>query len=294
MYLSDISLLKHPIFYIYNFIIFYTFILYFCDIKKIEFLIVFFKLTVFFLFFFTLLFFDGGSLRQHGGFNNPNQLGLAALILLCILYFVRPNDFLSLKNIPFVLMCIVCSILSFSLTSIVCCLSLIVYFLLFLDKNDSLYKKLVTYIIIFIIFVFLLYLVTQLESLVNSFESRFSVIGRKIEEAYEVRGYSRLVNYYQYLIFGAAESGFYRYNVRDFEIHSLFAGLLFSYGLFGFSIFVMFLVSIHKKFIFKEWFIILLPMLYSLTHFTFRDTGLWLFWAVLLIMYRMRLSNQSI
>jgi len=63
----------------------------------------------------------------------------------------------------------------------------------------------------------------------------------------EVRGYLRIIQYPQYLFFGAGQGMDERFdNINGYEVHSSFAGVLFYYGFFGSVLFFLFLWNLFK------------------------------------------------
>src|SRR2546422_1043712 len=58
------------------------------------------------------------------------------------------------------------------------------------------------------------------------------------EESMEMRGYDRMTNHPQYLLFGAGEGAYYRFqSAWPRELHSSYGTLLFCYGIFGTALF---------------------------------------------------------
>lgn len=96
------------------------------------------------------------------------------------------------------------------------------------------------------------------------------------------RGYGRLIDYYEYLIFGAGQGLDIRFNDRGTEIHSTWVGLLFYYGLIGISLFLTFILAIFKKLNFSQFFIFLGPVFYGFSTLGFRTPIFWIFLATAL------------
>lgn len=280
---NDIEMIKYPIFYIYNFLIFVSIISFLSNTSNSsDVLLRYLLISVISTFVLTVVTYDPNLLRQKGGFNNPNQLGFASLMLASCLYVLLLDKLFTKRYIWAFFLCFICSVLSFSLTSIVSVLTLFIVVNFIPERGESLSKtrKIISLTSLFFGFLFIFLMFSQFDSIIDAFNTRLSLVDRKIAEAYEVRGYSRLVDFYDYLYLGAAEGGFERFNVHNFEIHSMFAGVLFSYGFPGFIIFSVFLISIFYRLNFKMKIIFMLPLLYSLTHFILRDTNVWFFWAL--------------
>src|SRR5690606_25026545 len=90
----------------------------------------------------------------------------------------------------------------------------------------------------------------------DKFTERFSLDENTDPEKFTERGYERLWEYPQYLIYGAGEGAHWRfmdvlYAERSIgggrEIHSGLASVLFSYGIFGFALFAGFIYAIFRK-----------------------------------------------
>src|SRR5699024_4236800 len=97
------------------------------------------------------------------------------------------------------------------------------------------------------------------------------------------RGYQRIFDYPQYLLFGAGEG----YSARiggGIELHSLPGTVLFSYGIIGATIFIFLMIRII--FLMKFHVLLLLGVfLYNLSHNGLRFTILWVVIAIIIAFY---------
>jgi hypothetical protein len=89
-------------------------------------------------------------------------------------------------------------------------------------------------------------------------------------------------NHPEYLIFGAGEGGYNRFDtfIEDHEMHSSFGTIVFCYGIPGTILFIMFVFSLLKK---LPWYYVLysLPLFsYGVTHMGLRFT---IFWVALMM-----------
>lgn len=113
---------------------------------------------------------------------------------------------------------------------------------------------------------------------------RFTEVGSFT--SFEGRGYDRIWKFPEFLVFGAGESVFERWQDKSWfllEIHSTFGGILFSYGLFGFSLFGIFLFQVIRQLHSKVNVILLgAPMLYSFATYNLRNSMFWISVTVLL------------
>jgi hypothetical protein len=114
-------------------------------------------------------------------------------------------------------------------------------------------------------------------------ESRLDLVESSTTEDYLTdRGIERLIEHPRYLIAGAGEGGYGRFHHAKLEVHSSAATLLFSYGLFGTGLFLLFLrwLSIATG---PQLLVMMVPALsYSLFHQGLRARPFWLMLAVAL------------
>ena len=94
-----------------------------------------------------------------------------------------------------------------------------------------------------------------------------------IESQLQVRGYLRILDFPQYLLFGAGQGLDDRFN-SPYEIHSSLVSILFYYGLVGL---ILFLVAVYKLFKNKMNILLLSPIfIYGLFTFGLRAPYFWL------------------
>ena len=99
---------------------------------------------------------------------------------------------------------------------------------------------------------------------------------------WQYRGYDRISNHPEYLVFGAGEGGYNRFDtfIENHEIHSSFGTIVFCYGIPGTVLFILFILSLLKK---LPWFYLVysLPLFaYGVTHMGLRFT---IFWVALMM-----------
>ena len=95
---------------------------------------------------------------------------------------------------------------------------------------------------------------------------------------WEYRGYDRITNHPYYLVFGAGEGGYNRFDtfIEGHEMHSSVGTIIFCYGIPGTVLFIMFILSLLKR---LPWyyFIYSLPLFaYGITHMGLRFTIFWI------------------
>ncbi|WP_339696704.1 hypothetical protein [uncultured Roseivirga sp.] len=110
---------------------------------------------------------------------------------------------------------------------------------------------------------------------------------------WEYRGYDRITNHPEYLVFGAGEGGYNRFDtyITNHEMHSSFGTIAFSYGIPGTALFIMFIFSLLKK---LPWYYLIysLPLFaYGVTHMGLRFT---IFWVALMMFPIIRMERMKV
>ncbi|MDA3902772.1 MAG: hypothetical protein PF441_04895 [Desulfuromusa sp.] len=108
-------------------------------------------------------------------------------------------------------------------------------------------------------------------------QSRLSQVD--VEEQAVNRGYTRFVDYPEYLFLGAGEGAEVRFDSRETEIHSTWAGLLFYYGIPGLLLMLFFILRIVKSLSLSQKLIFAAPLLYSFSTLGYRTPIFWVFLA---------------
>lgn len=230
-------------------------------------------------------------------FNNPNQLGYYALLSGSLVAY--GNRYVRLNGIV-----LIAFFLAFFNVTVISASKAAVVGAVFLSALLLLDHGLLRFRQLSIILVFTVglgyYFFTSNEYAKTTLEytiARFETIGESKDDSYEGRGYDRIVNNPEYMVFGASEGGYYRFNtlLEAGEIHSTFGTVIFSYGILGFILFVRFLFKVTGTTILNI--LYLLPvLLYSITHHGLRSTFFWVFLALIYILGRPvihKLSKQN-
>ena len=110
-----------------------------------------------------------------------------------------------------------------------------------------------------------------------------------IEQA-DIRGYTRLLENPEYLLLGAGQGLDTRFVAQGNEIHSTPAGILFYYGIAGFSSFIVILYSVASGLRTYEKLIFFAPIFYSFSTFGFRTP---IFWVYLGVFYVVAIKNRA-
>ena len=220
------------------------------------------------------------NLRPSIFFNNPNQLAYFALLMISVMtiFYIRYNFNKLVYYITF--LCSTYLVLysgSRGALSIILLILPIIFFKR-IDKKD---------IIIFFSLIILTPVILNtnfIKEKINLIMIRNATSLLKNSSEIENRGYDRVYSYPKYLIYGAGEGKYERFDDNEIplEIHSGFVTILFSYGILGFLIFIRFFYNIIKDNFKINIFILMPVILYNLTHNGFRAP---LFWGLLAFIY---------
>ena len=228
--------------------------------------------------------FHGVGKRATGTFNNPNQLGYWALLLMACLAVVkeraplRPLDILALGAGFYVLM------LSLSKAASISGTVLILLIIAFCRLQRA--SGLVLSVLLVLGLVFQIAtggLVERFMSFepVTNLEHRLSGLGKQEDDSLFHRGYIRLIQNPQYLAFGAGEGGFERLtqdaDMQSKELHSTLGTVLMSYGLIGLGLFATLMLAIFGRAPAASIAYLVPVMMYSVTHMGLRFSEFWVF-----------------
>ena len=277
---QDVVFLKYPVAMTLNAIIYFGVITFLIKddlsgflIDKLSSLILLILLMLILLWFFGLGEYRFNP-RYNGFFNDPNQMAFFVLCSSAIACLFSKN-FLQYLIIIFCALFLVT--LTMSRSGLLGISFLFMSFLLYFWKNN--YKSII-YVIFFSITFFAL-LIFNLDLLINnsliqSYIDRTS--NTSLDEQADIRGYTRIINYSDYLLFGAGQGLDNRFGL-DVEIHSTWAAFLFYYGIFGFSFFMYIIIKIFINLNIKQKLLFLAPLMYSFSTFGARTIVFWIFIA---------------
>lgn len=222
--------------------------------------------------------------RQTAGFNNPNQLGYFSLLSLSLLLFT--SQYRKTKPSWLIIGIAMSAILCFSSLSkaaIISFTGMLGFYIFSKSKDKDLKRKVVTVIIISsIVFIFLYYYtdIIKTNALYLSVERRINSIGLDSDDNLVGRGYDRIFKHPEYLLFGAGEGEYSRFNNYNMEFHSTLGNILVSYGLIGLSLFISIIIISIKNDGFYTWYIIFFILIYGLTHNGVRNSMFWMLLAL--------------
>jgi len=294
-YLVDWDVAFQALFYVYNFLVVWALVVLASYDRErwrrvLASALVFACLVMLVMF---VLRFDPGRLRQTAGFNNPNQLGYYSLLFFCAGIVLYGKN--AWKSVPFwflaattVLMLPFAASLGAAAGFGVALLGALIYF-----GWRRLIRFMARALIVLLVLV-VAFVASGLDVQIrNQVEARLAVADSKIENLFDERGYSRILEYPQYIIVGAGEGARYRFGPRhSHELHSTLGTVLFSYGIPGLTTFLAMIWFVGRRQNAASWFLLVAPLVYSLTHHGLRTT---LYWILLFLawMYGYRWKVHS-
>jgi len=289
------SFAVNSLFYVFNILLFYsTYLLYIkgdIDANLIRNSILASLLIQFFLLLQSGLDF---SQRQMLFFNNPNQLGYYAIASLNIYFILGVNEVKNrdlvetIKSILVYLLSFILLVFSSSKAALASYF-LIISYILYIEfvERVNLSKLLMASIGLVAILFFISSNMDTIDKIVEHTElfNRTVHAGQESDDSLAGRGYDRITLYSQYLFLGAGEGYFDRFILSHHhgELHSTPANILFSYGVIGSLLFLIFFTNFFDFYISKVLFFMSPVLLYGLTHNGIRSPLFWIALALSLI-----------
>ena len=285
-FLNNDRLLKHSLYYIFNFCVFLYVLSVFKQNPHVlnRFTYWALALSIIFETIYAPLFGEVELLRNLGSFNNPNQLAYWSLLSMAILIILKRDQKFTLFDFALFGMCIFLQSLSLSKAGMI--LTVLMCGIIFFLPNTPQQGRI---LLLIGIFLFGFWQLTNPEALLQKVQqidqfskvtARIENIGQERDDSAEGRGYDRLLKFPHYMIFGAGEGAFFRFGVGAQEIHSGIATLLFSYGITGFLFFSLFLWTIFQKLPRRYLLLLGVIFLFGIPHQNIRFTYFWVFLAL--------------
>lgn len=272
------SFLMFPLYYIYNALIFLAALVLYRRHGEL-----FLRVTVFAVtatVFVQIL--SSIALRTSGGrgtlfFNNPNQLGYYALLAATLIALTHRRLQLRLVTSSLALVC--CGCLAMISASRAAAGGVAVLLVLMLFSNPK---------ILVAVCLAGAAVVSGVGPVADAIEaSQDRVLNRSARSEatfFQERGYDRIWRNQQYLVLGAGEGGLSRFDetayVKGMEIHSSAGTILFSYGIVGALLFLVFTWRLIRGARARLVITLLPPLLYTGAHQGLRFTMLWVVLAV--------------
>ena len=233
-----------------------------------------------------------GSSRETIFFNNPNQLGGYAIASLAILLVL--SEKININKFLFITIIIMCFILAAFSLSKAALFSLIIILPLYFIFSRTNYKirNIPANILLFSLIIISFIVVIPNDSelfkdipLVTNVQERISSTGEQSDDNLLGRGYDRIINSPQYIVFGAGEGENDRFKsvLSGKEIHSTIGNILFSYGIIGFTLFITWVLYVIYQQRMAQIIPIIVLFIYGLSHNGIRDTLLWILITIVFV-----------
>jgi hypothetical protein len=272
------SFLLYPLYYIYNALIFLIALVLYRRYGDLFLRVTLFAVIVMiFLQVVSSVVLRSTAARGAVFFNNPNQLGYYALLAATLIALTQRRLQLRLVTASLALVCCGCLALFAASRAAAGGIAILLVFLLFSNP-----KILVAACIAAVA------VVSGVGPIANAIEaSQDRVLARGNPSGasfFEERGYDRIWRNEQYLLLGAGEGGLSRFDdtahVKNMEIHSSVGTILFSYGIVGSILFLVFTWRLIRRARARLAILLLPPLLYAGAHQGLRFTMLWVVLAI--------------
>lgn len=220
--------------------------------------------------------------RETGSFNNPNQLAYWSLLSATILVMLRAERGLSYLELGAI------GVLGLLQTMALSKAGIITYslflFVLFFSPYLSNGKRILLSIgaaVMLVAAIFYMEVNLTEVAFIDQAYERVTSIGQEADDTPEARGYGRLIEFPEYVLLGAGEGAFARFDAAHVkELHSGLATIIFSYGIIGTLFFLTFFLLIYNK---RSIFVLALfapIILFGVSGQNFRFSHFWIYLAV--------------
>lgn len=286
--IGELLLLKSSFYYIYSFFLMLAFYTKLKD-QKFTNLLVYALCISLVLQFLLWPFISGQGVRTMMFFKNPNQLSFWAFSMLIISYLIHRLS--STKTYLLYALLLLSTFFIFISASKSGLAGAIIFWVYFFSKSA---KQLALLATLSIVVIAILFSTDRINfnnvAFINNVVDR--ITEKKVSgiSSLEDRGYDRITNYPQYLLFGAGEGEYKRFGYR-IELHSTLFNILFSYGFIGLFLFGYALFQIIHKSPINAKVLLFTVILYTLAHMTLRSP---LFWISLLLIHQLKYQSLKL
>lgn len=228
-----------------------------------------------------------GGYREKLFFNNPNQLGYYALLSAGIIAFAyqraRMPILIAASSLAITTLFAASSLSKAALigTAVTACVA-------------ALRKPVLLVVTAAIVLGGMS--VKSSDELAQRVRFRMTDMGQQSDDTLEGRGYLRIEMHPQYLVFGAAEVGHDRHGDFGGELHSSWATVLFSYGVVGLGLLLLFFWRALRLMRFADVLFLVPVIWYGMTHQGLRFRLFWVFIALVSVVAfheRARAAQQA-
>lgn len=238
------------------------------------------------------IFFPGRGARSTSFFNNPNQLGYYAVVMLTVCILCK-SELGKWKRMIIFIVALWAMAASLSKAAILAGFGLMLAYI-FWGQRKKTYKQFAICATLIVVFCVAIYVIFYSEnSFIVSNNSlyaiRYRILNMRNERDSNLisgRGYGRIFELGVNFIWGMGEGGYERFiSMHGLEVHSTFVSLFTCYGLLGLGGYIYIFakcIGKHKKA--RDNLVLLLGLfLYSITHNGIRNTLVWLILAVVFL-----------
>ncbi len=275
---EDILILRSSVYYLYSF---FMILFLYSKIKEDSFLLFTFKalvLTAVIQIGLYPLIVDQGE-RTQLFFSNPNQLALYGLCMLIISNIIA--ECIKIKLIYVLFVSGIFTMLIIISASRSAAVGVILFWLFFFVKSRKHVLVLATAILITIAAISITGKFDPNKfTTINYVFERLTVQNNTYNQGLDGRGFNRIIEFPQYLLFGAGEGKYARFGSR-IELHSTFYSILFCYGIIGLGLFMIAIFTLFKGFNKQVIILFLVLALFAQVHMALR---LPIFWITLLFL----------
>jgi hypothetical protein len=274
------SFVLYPLYYLYNALLFLVAIVLYRRYGDL-----FLRVTVFvvtasvFLQVLSSLVFRSSAARGSVFFNNPNQLGYFALLAATLIALTHRRLRLRMLTSSIALVC--CGYLALVSASRAAAGGILGLLVLLIFSNPK------VLVVACLAAVAVVSGVGPIADAIDASQERVLNLSAHADRSFlQERGYDRIWRNEQYLVLGAGEGGLSRFDdtafVKNMEIHSSAGTVLFSYGIVGSILFLVFTWRVIRRARLRLLLMLLPPLLYTGAHQGLRFTLLWVVLAVFL------------
>lgn len=269
--------LLHPVYYIFNVMMMFTALLLYQRHGTAFLRVTAYAVIGIVLFLVVASVFRRGDLSRGAlFFNNPNQLGYYSLLAACLIALTQRAT--QIKLVTASLAVTGCAYLSVLSASRAATAGIGILFVLLVFSNPRLIVAGV------LVAVALLAVGGPIANSMDYTQQRRALLDRDPESNFlEERNYDRLWEHKEHLLLGAGEGDYGRFSTLEregLEIHSSAATVLFSYGIVGTLLFLLFALRVVKRAELRATVILVPTFAYTIAHQGLRFTMLWVLLAI--------------
>ena len=242
-----------------------------------------------------------GTGRVTGFFNNPNQLGYYAILMMTV-FVVFCHEMPKKFGLVLIILCVVLNVFSLSKASLIGSAALIISYALLSSDSKGIKKTILTIITVLLVTMIIYMMMfsdnaffTDKYYIMKMRNRLFNMSSESDTDLGTGRGYDRIKEIGALIVTGVGQGAYDRFEaLKGKELHSTYASLIVSYGLIGFGGYCYLFgkaIFSNKRIVFNVLSMIGV-MLYSITHNGIRSSLLWTLIVMLLLRSQNNAENQ--